>query len=73
MTRLAVISDKRIIASYRTLPQVLDGLHKEGDCHAIRELLQRLIEVIEWTQDEDNPSRGTVEIMLFERQLPANE
>jgi len=73
VTRLAAISAKRMIASYRTLPQVLDALQKEGDRYAIRELLGRLIEVIEWTQNEDDPSRGTVEIMLFEQQLPAGE
>lgn len=64
------VSAGLMAADYRNLPDVLDRLEAAGDRATINEVLHGCIEVIEWHQDEADPTKGVVEIMLFEQQLP---
>lgn len=72
-TKTETISANAMAEDYRDLPEILDELEQAGDRATINELLHGCIEVIDWHQDEDDPSRGEVEIMLFEQQLPFGE
>jgi site-specific DNA recombinase len=61
------VSTAAFVESYQGLPAMLDLLEQAGERRALKDLLARYVEVIEWHQARDNKG-GTVKIMLFEQE-----
>lgn len=70
--RETALSAQVMAEVYRDFPAMLDELRAAGERHALKDLIGRFVEVLEWHQDPDDPSTGTVEIMLFEQGKPAD-
>jgi site-specific DNA recombinase len=71
--RQRVLSTEILAGSYRDFPAMLDQLRQAEDWKAIKELVSRYVEVLDWHQDEQDPTAGHVDIMLFEQALPSGE
>ena len=52
---------------------MLDRLIEVKDWHAIKDLIVRHVEVLDWHQDAEHPTTGSVEIMVFEEVLAGRE
>ena len=68
--RQHALSTEIMVETYRDFPAILDRLIEADQWQAIKDLLNRFIEVIDWHQDAEDPTTGTVEIMLFEQACP---
>jgi site-specific DNA recombinase len=66
-----VLSARALAESYRDFPEMLDRLQEAGDWQAVKDLVARYVEVLDWHQDEGDPAAGRVDVMLFEQALPA--
>ena len=71
--RQNTLSAELMAAAYRDVPAMIDRLTAAGEWHALRDLIARYVEVIDWQQDADDPTTGTVEIMLFEEGMAGRE
>lgn len=60
------LSGEQMLATYRDFPAILDRLREEGEWHVLKTLIGRYVQVLDWHQDEADPSQGTVEIAVFE-------
>jgi len=69
--RQHTLSVEVIAETYRDFPAMLDKLKEAEEWFTIRDLIGRYVEVIDWHQDANDPTTGTVEIMLFEQVQPA--
>ena len=67
VTETETVSAPVMAAEYKDLADIIDALVAAGDRVTIRDLLQSYIEVIDWHQDADDPSKATAEMMLFEQ------
>ncbi|MHC4390776.1 MAG: hypothetical protein ACYS22_05580, partial [Planctomycetota bacterium] len=65
--RQHTLSVEVLAESYRDFPQVLDKLIAEGEHEAIKDMIGRYVEVLDWHQDPEDAATGTVDIMLFEQ------
>ena len=63
------IQDGKIPSKVNTAQCDIEQAWLPRDRHAVRETLRGCVEVIDWHQEEGDPTRGTVEMMLFEQQL----
>ncbi|MBL8794294.1 MAG: recombinase family protein [Planctomycetia bacterium] len=68
--RRHTLSVEVLAETYRDFPAMLDELLAAGDGYTVKALIARYVEVIDWHQDEEDASTGTVEIMLFEQAQP---
>ena len=60
-------------ASYCDSPFIVNRRREKRDLHGLRELLSCYIAAIDVHQQEDDPSSGHMEIMLFEEEIPGWE
>ena len=67
VTETETVSAPVMAAEYKDLADIIDALEAAGDRITIRDLLQSYIEVIDWHQNADDPSKATAEMMLFEQ------
>ncbi len=68
--RQEALSKELIADTYRDFPAILERFKSAGMWQEIKELVTRYVNVIDWHQDEKDPSAGTIEIMLFEQAEP---
>lgn len=62
-----------VAATYSDFPTILDALRLQGDQYGVKRLIGMFVEVIEWPQDAADPSKGTVDIQLFEQARPEEQ
>lgn len=65
-TEEKLLSAEVITESYKSVPDIVDGLVKQGKWKRLRAILQQYIEVIEWHWDKTNKNKGKMRIQLFE-------
>jgi DNA invertase Pin-like site-specific DNA recombinase len=65
--RQHTLSVEVMAETFRDFPSMLDRLQAGGEWYAIRDLIARYVEVMDWHQDAEDPTAGTVEVMLFEQ------
>lgn len=61
------LSLELIAETYKDFPAILDRFKAAGKWQEIKELVARYVSAIDWHQDADDPSAGTIEIMWFEQ------
>jgi hypothetical protein len=71
--RQRALSVDVLAESYQDFPAMLDQLRAAGDWQALKDLMGRYVEVLDWQQDSEDPTAGRVDIMLFEQALPAGQ
>ena len=64
--RQKLLDDEVVAEGYERLPALLDQAREQGAHDLLRGLLQAVIDVVEWREDEADPRRGTATIMLYE-------
>ncbi len=73
LIRQKTISTEAMLATYQDFPSILDALSHAEDWHCIKTLIAQHVEVIDWHQDEADPTSGTVDIALFEEAQAVGE
>ena len=64
--RQKLLDDEVVAEGYERLPALLDLARERGAHELLRGLLQAVIDVVEWREDEADPRRGTATIMFYE-------
>ena len=67
------LSTEVVAETYCDFPFIVNRLKETGDLHGLRDLLRCYIAAIDVHQEEDDPSSGHMEIMLFEEEIPGWE
>ena len=65
------LSLELIAETYRDFPGIVDRFVAGGKWQEVKDLVARYVSAIDWHQDPDDPSAGTIEMMLFEQAAPA--
>ena len=65
-TESAILSADVVTKEYASVPRIVDELILSRDFDRLKRILNQYIEVIEWTEDENDSKSGTMRIMLFE-------
>ncbi len=55
-----------VAEGYERLPALLDQAREQGVHELLRGLLQAVVEVVEWREDEGDPKKGTATILFYE-------
>lgn len=71
--RKQVLSSQVMAETYRGFPEMLDRLIQGEQWQVIKNMLTRYVEVIDWHMEPDDPSTGTVEIMLYQQPCEAGQ
>jgi site-specific DNA recombinase len=71
--RQNALSMELTAATYRDFPAMLDRLTEAEEWRGIKDLIARYVEVLDWHQDTEDPTTGSVDIMLFEEALAGRE
>ncbi len=66
-----ILDASTVAESYRHLARLFDELKKRGTPEELRNVLQRVIDVVEWKQDPENSKAGSAKIRLFPLAEPA--
>ncbi len=69
-TEEKLLSAEVITESYKNVPDIVDGLVKQGKWKRLRAILQQYIELIEWHWDEKDKNKGTMRVHLYEHANP---
>ncbi len=69
-TEASILSAEIVTREYASVPKIVDELFLSRGWERLKRLLQQYIEVIEWTEDENDSKTGTMKIMLFEHAQP---
>lgn len=64
------LSTDVIAETYCDFPFIVSRLRQEGNLHGLKDLLACYIAAIDIHQEEEDPSSGHMNIMLFEEELP---
>lgn len=64
------LSLELIAETYKDFPAIMERFKAAGKWQEIKELIARYVSAIDWHQDTNDPSTGTIEIMLFEQAAP---
>jgi len=72
-TESAILSADVVTKEYASVPKIVDELILSRDFDRLKRILNQYIEVIEWTEDENDSKSGTMRIMLFEHAQPIEE
>ena len=60
------LSFEVMAATYQDFPSMVDSAIEAKEWHTVKEVIALHVEAIDWHQDPDDPTTGTVQIMLFE-------
>ena len=69
--RQDILDASTVAESYRHLARLFDELKERGTPEELRNVLQRVIDVVEWKQDPENSKAGSAKIRLFPLVEPA--
>lgn len=64
--RQKFLDDEVVAEGYERLPALLDEARELGAQELLRGLLQAVVDVVEWREDEGDPKKGTATIMFYE-------
>lgn len=67
------LSSEVVAETYCDFPFIVDKLKAQGKLHDLKEILANYIVAIDVHQEEDDPSSGHMNIMLFETEIPGWE
>jgi len=64
--RQKLLDDEVVAEGYRRLPALLDLAREQGAHELLRGPLRAVVDVVEWREDDGDPTKGTATIMLYE-------
>lgn len=67
-----ILDATTVADSYRQLARLFDELKANGTPEELRDVVQRVVDVVEWKQDPENSKAGSAKIRLFPLAIPSD-
>jgi hypothetical protein len=65
-----ILDAATVAEGYRHLPVLLDAVQQKGSRADLRDVIQRVVDVVEWRQDPNDSKQGKALIRLFPLAVP---